>query len=360
MCFGCGQDNPIGLKLTFQWDGTTVRTQFTPQEFHQGWSGLVHGGILICLLDEAMAYSAVFEGINCITARIQVSLKRPAAINEPLVVTSSMTKKSRKLVETIAAVALKDGTPVAEAVATHYVVSSNNWRDKQGADDKKRTITVIWDMDGVIADTAPYHFKAWRKVFRKKGLLFTEEDFRRSFGQRNDSIIRQVLGAVSEEEIDSISLDKEAIYRRIIRHSLNPLPGAIKLMKSLREHGFKMALASSTPMANVRLLIKGLGIEHYFQGIVAAEDVTEGKPNPQVFLLAAKKLEVKPENCFVIEDAVAGVIAAKRAGMHCIAVTNTHPRTSLTEADLIVDTLEELTVSDLEKLMDSSRKAHPP
>lgn len=137
LCFGCGEDNPIGLKLSFQWDGKTARTEFTPQGFHQGWPGLVHGGILVCLLDEAMTYTAVFEGINCITARIQVGLKRPAAINEPLLVTSSMTKKSRKLVETRATVALKDGTPVAEGIATHYVVSSNHRRDKHGADDKK-------------------------------------------------------------------------------------------------------------------------------------------------------------------------------------------------------------------------------
>jgi acyl-coenzyme A thioesterase PaaI-like protein len=123
LCFGCGQDNPIGLKLKFQWDGKTARAEFTPQEFYQGWPGMVHGGILICLLDEAMAYAAVFEGVNSVTARIQVDLKRPAAINEPLVITSSMTRKSRKLVETKAAVALKDGTVVAEGTATHYVVS---------------------------------------------------------------------------------------------------------------------------------------------------------------------------------------------------------------------------------------------
>jgi len=134
LCFGCGQDNPIGLKLKFQWDGKTARAEFTPQEFYQGWPGLVHGGILICLLDEAMTYAAVFEGTNCVTARIQVNLKRPVAINEPLVVTSSMTKKSRKLVETRAIVALRDGTPVAEGTATHYVVSSRQRRDKHGAD----------------------------------------------------------------------------------------------------------------------------------------------------------------------------------------------------------------------------------
>jgi acyl-coenzyme A thioesterase PaaI-like protein len=124
LCFGCGQDNPIGLKLKFHWDGKTARAEFTPQEFYQGWPGLVHGGILICLLDEAMTYAAVFEGVNGVTARLQVDLKRPAAINEPLVVTSVLTRKSRKLVETRATVVLRDGTPVAEGTATHYVVSS--------------------------------------------------------------------------------------------------------------------------------------------------------------------------------------------------------------------------------------------
>ena len=211
---------------------------------------------------------------------------------------------------------------------------------------------VIWDMDGVIADTAPYHFKAWQEVFQKRGVSFTEEDFRRNFGQRNDTIIRNVLGdGVSPSEIDTIAGEKERDFRQRVSQHIKPLPGAIKLLKLLGKHGFKIALASSAPIENIRLVTQGLGINNCFHSIVSGRDVAEGKPNPQVFLLAAQKLGVKPKNCIVIEDAVAGISAAKRAGMRCLAITNTQPKTSLMEADLIVDTLEAVSVSDLEQLL---------
>jgi beta-phosphoglucomutase family hydrolase len=211
---------------------------------------------------------------------------------------------------------------------------------------------VIWDMDGVIADTAPYHFGAWQETLRGRGVDFTEEDFRRGFGQKNDNIIRDNLGeATSQSEIDAIAREKEANFRRRIKHSIKALPGAVELIKSLGRRGFKLALASSTPIENIRLLLSGLGISDCFHAIVAADDVTEGKPGPQCFLLAARRLGIEPESCVVIEDAVTGVVAARRAGMRCIAVTTTHPRTSLMEADLVVDTLELVTVDDLERLL---------
>jgi len=211
---------------------------------------------------------------------------------------------------------------------------------------------VIWDMDGVIADTGPYHFKAWQEVFQKRGINFTEENFQRNFGQRNDTIIRNVLGEqMSQDEIDAITGEKETDFRQRVRQNIKPLPGAIKLLKSLSEHGFKIALASSAPMENIQLVTQGLGINNYFHSIVSGRDVTEGKPSPQGFLLAAKKLGIAPQNCIIIEDAVAGVTAAKRAGMRCIAVTNTHPRESLTGADLVIDTLETVSVTDLEQLI---------
>jgi len=130
MCFGCGRDNPIGLKLSFQWDGKTARAEFTPTKFYQGWSGVVHGGIITCILDEAMIYAALFEGMNCVTAKMQVKLGRPASINEPLVITSSVTKKTRKLVETKAAVASKDGTLIAESTATQFVINTKQGKPK--------------------------------------------------------------------------------------------------------------------------------------------------------------------------------------------------------------------------------------
>jgi len=124
LCFGCGQENPIGLKLSFQWDGKTARAEFTPTKLYQGWSGLVHGGIIMSILDEAMAYAAVFEGMNCVTAKMQIKLSRLAPIDEPLIITSSTIKKTRKLVESKAAISLKDGTLIAEGIATQFVINT--------------------------------------------------------------------------------------------------------------------------------------------------------------------------------------------------------------------------------------------
>ncbi len=124
MCFACGQDNPIGLKLRFDWDGKTARAEFTPTELHQGWSGIVHGGIITCLLDEAMSYAALFEKVDTVTAKLQVRIKRPIPIDEPLSITGNITKKTRRLVEVKGTISLKDGTPVAEATATHFVVNA--------------------------------------------------------------------------------------------------------------------------------------------------------------------------------------------------------------------------------------------
>ena len=114
LCFGCGNNNPIGLKLNFRLDGENARAEFTPGEHFQGWPGVVHGGIIICLLDEAMGYAAYFEGVTCVTAKMDIKLKRMAKIGEQLVITSAITKNSRKLIETKAQVALSDGTLVAE------------------------------------------------------------------------------------------------------------------------------------------------------------------------------------------------------------------------------------------------------
>ncbi len=214
-----------------------------------------------------------------------------------------------------------------------------------------RLEAVIWDMDGVIADTGPYHLRAWQGVFKKRGVDFTEEDFRRHFGQRNDTIIRDALGAnLSAEEIKAIAEEKEESYRRQVAHRVKPLPGAIELIKSLVKGGIKVAIASSAPLENIQLVTRRLGIGDCFQAIVWGEEVTEGKPSPQGFLLAARKLGVEPGNCLVIEDAVAGVTAAKRAGMKCLAVTNSHPAQSLRGADLIVDTLQKVTVNDMAAL----------
>jgi beta-phosphoglucomutase family hydrolase len=211
---------------------------------------------------------------------------------------------------------------------------------------------VIWDMDGVIADTAPYHLRAWQEVFRRRGVRYTEDDFKRNFGKRNDSIIRSVLGSwVPFAGMEAIAAEKEELFRRWAGRRIRPLPGAIELMQALREHGFAQAMGSSAPLENIELVTRRLGIAGFFRVIVSGREVTEGKPSPQVFLRAAERLGARPEDCVVIEDAVAGVSAAKRAGMSCIAVTSTNSRDKLSGADLIVDTLEEVTVAGLASLL---------
>ena len=121
-CFGCGQANPIGLKLNFQSDGKTVRTEFTPGEQFQGWSGYLHGGITACILDEVLSQAVHMEGLNCVTARLDTKLTHLIPINQPIVITSIVINKTRKVIKTKGIVYLQDGTIAAEGLGTHFVV----------------------------------------------------------------------------------------------------------------------------------------------------------------------------------------------------------------------------------------------
>ncbi len=213
-------------------------------------------------------------------------------------------------------------------------------------------LAVIWDMDGVIVDTGVYHRDAWIEAFGKRGIDFTTEDFVATFGTRNDDVIRRILGKkVSGELVREISEEKEADYRRRVAQSITALPGVVALLADLEDTGFAQALATSAPLANVRQIIGGLQLWRYFDCIVTESDVAEGKPSPESFLLAARTLDVPAANCVVIEDAVAGVSAARRAGMRCVAVTTSHPRRDLGQADLIVDSLEDVSADGLRHLL---------
>ena len=216
----------------------------------------------------------------------------------------------------------------------------------------KRSKAVIWDMDGVIADTAPYHFRAWQDVFQKHGKEYSKAAFSENFGKRNDAIIKNVLGGDTPDSlIDTIANEKEANFRKQARGNIKPLPGVIDLMTALNKDGVVQALGSSAPLENIQLIIREIGIGDYLKVIISGRDVKEGKPSPQGFLLAAEKLDVSTRDCVVIEDAVAGVAAAKRAGMKCLAVTNTNPAVKLAEADIVINSLERITLDDMTRLL---------
>lgn len=202
---------------------------------------------------------------------------------------------------------------------------------------------VLWDMDGVIVDTYEGHYLSWKQALDEVGQPYEEDTFRRTFGMNNRLIMATVFGRdLDEEFIQRVSDRKEEIFRRDIKGIVRVLPGVLDWLARFKEMGLKQAVASSAPQANIDALLDELGIRDYFQA-EAAGSTLKGKPDPAVFLLAAQKLGVDPVNCLVIEDAIAGVEAAKRAGATCVAVLTTNQAEALTGADLIVKDLSLLT-----------------
>ncbi|MBI4285629.1 MAG: PaaI family thioesterase [Chloroflexi bacterium] len=125
-CFGCGEENPVGLRLAFQHDGTTARAEFTPSDLWQGWAGVVHGGIIACLLDEAMGHAAAHGGIHCVTAKMEALFRNPAPVDETLIITGSVTRRGQRALETVARICLRDGTIVAEGTGIMYILKSKD------------------------------------------------------------------------------------------------------------------------------------------------------------------------------------------------------------------------------------------
>ncbi len=208
---------------------------------------------------------------------------------------------------------------------------------------------VIFDMDGVIVDTAPQHFAAWRRLLAEMGYEFNEEEFHITFGQRNQEILRHILGdELSELQVEELGHKKEEYYRGLVQGKMNASPGFMSLLKSLRNDALRIAVGTSAPQENVELILDELGIREQLDAVVTAEDVERGKPDPEVFLLAAQRCNVEPKRCVVFEDAVAGIEAARAAGMGCIGVG----RADITQADLVIDSLEEVTIADVKSLLD--------
>ncbi|XUX00106.1 MAG: tRNA (adenosine(37)-N6)-threonylcarbamoyltransferase complex dimerization subunit type 1 TsaB [Dehalogenimonas sp.] len=213
---------------------------------------------------------------------------------------------------------------------------------------------VIWDLDGVIIDSADLHFQAWHETLARHGVSMDREQFEQGFGQRNDDIIVGIIRQpMSADEIAVIGKEKEADYRRLVQGHARFFPGVLELMSSLKEGGFKQAVASSAPADNLKLVIAEMRLEPFISATVDASGVSRGKPDPEVFLKAAEKLGLSPKACLVIEDAVAGVEAAKRGGMAVVAVTNTHPREKLAAAELVLSSLEDVESSQLLELINA-------
>jgi beta-phosphoglucomutase family hydrolase len=210
---------------------------------------------------------------------------------------------------------------------------------------------VIWDMDGVLVDTGEFHFRAWSQALPEFGIPFTRELFRATFGMNNAGILTMLLGRTPVPELlGEISDRKEQLFRQAVRGRAQLLPGVQAWLERLEAAGVRQAIASSAPPANIDALVDELGLRDYFDAIASGFDLP-GKPDPAVFLKAARLIGVPPERCVVVEDAVAGIGAARRAGMKCVAVTTTNPARALKEADVIVERLDALPLDTFERLL---------
>jgi beta-phosphoglucomutase len=207
-------------------------------------------------------------------------------------------------------------------------------------------LAIIFDMDGVLVDTYQAHYRSWLEIAEPEGLRFTEADFAPTFGRTSREVIAHFWGGDRYDSAAAAALDdrKEAAFRRIIEHDFPAMPGAMELLGSLRTAGFKLAVGSSAPPENIAMVIDKLGAKGFFGAVVTRSDVVRGKPDPQVFLLAAERLGVPPDCCAVIEDSPAGVAAANTAGMTSVGFMSTgRTREDLAAACAVVGSLHELT-----------------
>ena len=206
----------------------------------------------------------------------------------------------------------------------------------------------IFDWDGVIIDSHAQHEESWQLLFKELDKPMPEGFFKKTFGMRNQQIIPMCFDFVKaddETSIAEIGNRKEVLYREILRRDgIEPLPGVVALLQELKTLNVPAVVGSSTPRLNIETIMSMTGLAEYFQDIVSAEDVTMGKPDPQVFLKAAEKINRAPENCIVFEDAFVGIEAGKRAGMKVVAVATTHPIEKLHEADVAFENLDGVTV----------------
>ena len=213
---------------------------------------------------------------------------------------------------------------------------------------------VLWDVDGVLIDSGEQHRRAWEQLAREEDLPYSDAAFWATFGMRNSDIFPRMFGVSGPpERIVALGDRKEAIYRDLLKQEAVALPGAKELMAALHAAGYRQALGSSAPPANLEVIIQLLGIAPYLDAVVSGEQVARGKPAPDIFLSGAERLGITPAHCLVIEDAPAGVAAAHAGGMRCLAVRRAGQPDApgLEAADALVDSLEHASFALVDRLL---------
>ncbi len=211
---------------------------------------------------------------------------------------------------------------------------------------------AIFDMDGVIAHTNPFHSIAFKKFFALREVFPTEEEFKEHmYGKTNSYILSHFLARKIEgEELRELEFEKESLFREIYAKDIAPVNGLIAFLKALNSSKVDLAVATSAPRANLNLILNGVGIQDWFKSKLSEEDVTEHKPNPEVYLKTAEKLGLDPSSCVVFEDSFSGATAALSAGMFTVGVLTSHTPDELPDCHLFIKDFTEVSLEKLNKL----------
>lgn len=201
---------------------------------------------------------------------------------------------------------------------------------------------VIFDMDGTLVATTEGDFIAWQKLFLQYGKQLSYADYFPLLGKKSQDVVHQVLGLEGVEAQYAMQRKMDFFEDVVREKGIVTMPFAERFLQEIKDLKIPIALATSSRKMKMKLVMKESGLAKYFSVFVTGEEVANGKPNPDIFLLAAERLKVDPSHCLVLEDAVSGVAAAKAAGMKCVAITSTHEHVDLTEADLVVNDFSEL------------------
>jgi len=219
----------------------------------------------------------------------------------------------------------------------------------------KRTLDnfgIIWDMDGVLIDTAEAHYQAWKDTLSRYGSAFSRKYFDDTFGINDYSLIVEVIHPKPADKlIQEISLQKEMLYRKEIRKNLRIYPGVKEILEVCQTCGFKQILDSSAPQENIDTALEISGLRSFFDQVIS----TDGMPSkkfPDAYLAASAVLNLSPNHCIVVEDSILGIEGAKKAGMVCIAIASTHPWNRLQEADLVVSSIEKLNIITFQNMLE--------
>lgn len=212
---------------------------------------------------------------------------------------------------------------------------------------------VIFDMDGVIAHTNPYHSLAFREFFKKRDLYPSDEEFAvHMFGKSNSYILEHFLGRkVVGDEFYAMEDEKEGLFRRLYADHVKDIEGYMTFLSNLKDHGFLTGVATSAPRENLDLIMGKLGFGQFMESTLSSEDVSRHKPDPEVYLKSAQNLEVEPQHCVVFEDSFSGITAATRAGMQVVGVLSSHTREELPPCALYVEDYSFIKAGDMLQLL---------